>query len=343
LYYDIILIELKYWICRYFGEGLNMIELGTDVNSFVAKIGHELISGDITTIQVNVGRKCDLSCNHCHLGCGPERKEMMTASVMETIINVVRYGYFQTVDITGGAPELNDNLPYFIRSLSPYDVNIILRTNLTALYSRPAVMDLLPDKKISIYASLHCYLESHVSGSTNNEVYGYSIKCLKQLNELGYGVDDELKLTLVYNPAGAALPGCQKELEEKYRRHFRLTNGIEFTNLIALNNLPVGNFRSNLLKDGVLEKYQKTLEDGYNPDTVENLMCRRQICVDWDGSLYDCDFNLAMGAQLDLPCPQHINAFRKPCLMWRRIVTGDYCFGCTAGAGSSCGGSICKG
>lgn len=296
----------------------------------------------IEVIQVNVGLWCNQSCAHCHLSSSPQNREMMEWPIMEKVLDVVRSAGPGKVDITGGAPELNPNLKAFVRELSKAGVSIQVRTNLTAILE-PGNEDLgefFRDRKVKLVGSLPCYLEENVTAQRGESVYEKSIKAIRMLNALGYGIDRDLPLDLVYNPGGAFLPGDQAALEEAYRKELHDRFGISFTNLLTMANMPVGRFEERLKREKHLEKYEKLLSDSFNPQTVPGLMCRHQISVGWDGALYDCDFNLALDMMMNHGAPNHIDRWNLDDVVHRRIVTAMHCFGCTAGRGSSCAGAL---
>jgi len=304
--------------------------------------GGDLESAGISTIQVNVGLKCNQQCVHCHVAASPTRKEGMSWEIMELIIGVAKQTKCDLVDITGGAPEINRNFRRFVESIHDLGIPVMVRTNLTVLLARG--METLPrfyaDRKVQLVASLPCYLEENVDRQRGVGVYKNSIEAIRVLNEVGYGAKSDLRLSLVYNPAGPHLPPNQAALEADYRRELKDRFGIEFTNLITITNMPIGRFIGDLKKQNKLDDYLKLLEDSFNPETIEGLMCRHQINVDWEGNIYDCDFNLALKMCVDHGAPTHIRDFDPVAHAKRRIVTGNHCFGCTAGCGSSCGGAL---
>jgi radical SAM/Cys-rich protein len=299
---------------------------------------------DITTIQVNIGLTCNLKCVHCHVSSGPTRKEQMTWETMELVLNAARKVRARLVDITGGAPEMNPHFRRFVAALSDEDIDVQVRTNLTILLE-PGYEDLIPymaARKVRLVASLPCYLEQNVDAQRGQGVYEGSIRAIQQLNSHGYGVVDELPLDLIYNPLGPVLPPDQERLEEDYRRELDRRFGIRFTRLHVLTNMPIGRYRAVLRQQKKDAEYQWLLERAFNPRTLEGLMCRHQISVDWNGAMYDCDFNLAVRLPVNHGAPTHIRDFDPDKLAQRRISTAGHCFGCTAGCGSSCGGALVK-
>lgn len=316
------------------------------MNEFEKKVeeitGTGLYGLDIETIQVNVGLKCNQACVHCHVESSPRRTEMMEWPTMERIIELARRVRARRVDITGGAPELNPHLRRFIRALREQGQTVQVRTNLTVLLlpEMETMPEFFRDHQVHLVASLPCYLEDNVRRQRGYGVYEKSIEAIKRLNALGYGHDPERPLDLVYNPVGPFLPPDQAKLEEDYRRELWNRFGIVFTRLLTITNMPIGRFLDDLRRQGKDQQYLNLLRQSFNPQTLEGLMCRHQINVDWDGRLYDCDFNLALRMPVDHGLPDHIRDLDLPALARRKIVTGIHCFGCTAGRGSSCGGAL---
>ncbi len=316
------------------------------MNEFDEKVriaaGEDLRAGGITTIQVNVGLACNLQCLHCHVSSSPKRRETMSWETMELVIAAAKRIDCRLVDITGGAPELNPNFRRFVAAVTAPGLPVLVRTNLTVLLA-PG-METMPGffraHKVRVVASLPCYLEENVDRQRGAGTYGESIRAIGILNALGYGRESDLPLTLVYNPVGAHLPPDQVALESDYRRELKDRFGIDFTNLITITNMPIGRFKGSLRRQNEYEAYVRLLEDSFNPSTIEGLMCRYQISVAWDGTIYDCDFNLALGLPVDHGAPPHIRDFDPGAHERRRILTGAHCFGCTAGCGSSCSGAL---
>lgn len=316
------------------------------MNSFAStvqdQLGQDLTAVEPVTVQVNVGYRCNLSCRHCHVGGHPERDEVMRWETMESILRLVASLPQTRVDITGGAPELNPDFRRFVGEVKRLGNLVQVRTNLTVFFE-PG-MDDLPEffkqHGVHLVSSLPCYLDSNVTAQRGSGVYERSIEALQQLNRCGYGVAPDLPLNLVYNPGGAFLPPDQKGLERDYRKHLLEKFGISFTALLTIANMPIGRFLQDLkLKDEELE-YRQLLERSFNPSTLDGVMCRHQVCIAWDGSLSDCDFNQVLGLGLSEGLPQHVDDLDPSQLAGRRIVTGQHCYGCTAGCGSSCGGAL---
>jgi radical SAM/Cys-rich protein len=344
------------------------------MNHFAQKLAENSIflrRGRPEILQVNVGKLCNLTCVHCHVNAGPKRKEIMTRYTVERIIDWLRKSKIPTVDLTGGAPEMIPDFRYFIervRELRP-SRHVIDRCNLTILLE-PGYDDLgefLATNKVKIIASMPCYSPENVNAQRGEGVFEGSIKALQLLNSIGYGKAVDLPLHLVYNPVGAFLPGPQAELEADYKRELKKHFGIVFNNLYTLANLPIGRFAAYLRRTDKLEEYMELLINAFNPATVDGLMCRNTISVGWRGEVYDCDFNQQLRMQWqgrDGPLGRPVAAARRryhdgdrcengdddrPLFLWdidsnslqgREIMTGNHCFGCTAGAGSSCGGAI---
>ncbi|HYA14930.1 MAG TPA: arsenosugar biosynthesis radical SAM (seleno)protein ArsS [Syntrophales bacterium] len=316
------------------------------MNEFDARIRKVLPEGlrsqGINILQVNVGRHCNLACTHCHLECSPGRTEMMPWRIMEHILKLTEQKLFRLVDITGGSPELHQDFRRFLSDLRDRGQTVQVRTNLTVLME-PSLRKIIPflrEKEIQLVGSLPCYLEENVNAQRGANVYQRSIAALRLLNRSGYGIEDKLPLNLVFNPGGAFLPPDQFDLEDIYRHELKERFDISFDRLLVLTNMPLGRFKRYLEANGEMEAYISMLEASFNPSTVDGLMCRHQICIDWDGSIYDCDFNLALGMTVNHSAPGKIENFDRALLDRREITTGIHCFGCTAGAGSSCAGSL---
>jgi len=316
------------------------------MNDFERRIGTAAGGGmqalGIATIQVNVGFLCNQECLHCHLNASPQRSEIMDWTVMELILQAVRQMGHPLIDITGGAPELNPHLRRFVEVLHKDGLRIQLRTNLTALVDAQGgiLPAFLRDHGVQMVASLPCYSEEKVRCQRGPGIFEKSIEVLRLLNSSGYGVDPALPLNLVYNPEGTSLPPEPQALEVDYRRELGVRHGIRFSHLLTLTNMPIGRFRAKLRREGQEHEYMRLLQSSFNEQTMDRLMCRHQISVAWDGRLFDCDFNLALGQTVNHGAPGHIRNFNAQALARRRIVTGLHCFGCTAGSGSSCEGAL---
>ncbi len=315
--------------------------MGSGINSEFETLAGFLRCKAIDKLQVNLGRLCNLSCNHCHLAASPESTEVMPWNIMQEITRVAEEQNIKNIDITGGAPELNPNLKSFIKKLSGIGCNIQLRTNLVALIepNQEGLAVFLRDKKINLVASLPCYQEKNVAAQRGSNTFQKSIEALSMLNNLGYGRNDNLILELIYNPGGPFLPPTQEELETLYRRELQLRYGISFSNLLVMTNMPVGRFKTALLQNNQLTGYMGLLKSSYNKNNLAGIMCRNQLSVGWEGSLYDCDFNLALDMKINAD-GSNITDFNYEMVKHRIISMGEHCFGCTAGTGSSCGGVL---
>jgi radical SAM/Cys-rich protein len=307
--------------------------------------GLGLRRGKPRVLQLNVGKLCNLTCIHCHVNAGPKRKEIITRATVDRILAWQETARLPVVDITGGAPEMVPDFRYLIerlRQISP-DFQIIDRCNLTILLE-PGYEDLaefLRDHRVEIVASMPCYSPENVNEQRGEGVFDASIAGLQLLNRLGYGIEKDLPLHLVYNPNGPFLPGPQAELEADYKRELQEHFAIVFNNLYTITNLPVSRFASWLRRNGHYEDYLQTLIDAFNPATVDGLMCRDTINVSWEGEVFDCDFNQMMDLHTgDGGEAKYLWDLDPAGLDGRAIRTAVHCFGCTAGAGSSCGGAI---
>ena len=315
------------------------------ITPFHERLSAPLRASHIDCLQVNVGKHCNQTCKHCHVDAGPRRQEMMSLETARWVVTALeRHPELQTLDITGGAPELCPPFRYLVEEGARLGRRVIDRCNLTVFY-QPGQADLpafLAKHHVEIIASLPCYLEENVDEQRGTGTYRRSIEALQWLNRLGYGQDDPaLQLNLVYNPIGAYLPPSQQALEADYRRELRERHGIRFNRLYTLTNMPISRFLAFLKTSGQYESYMQKLEAGFNPATVPHVMCRSLVSVGWDGTLYDCDFNQMLESPVGSG-PSHIKDFDAALLSKRRIVTGDHCYGCTAGAGSSCGGEVVR-
>jgi radical SAM/Cys-rich protein len=311
---------------------------GTIINA----IGSPLTAHSLDTMQINMGLQCNHRCKHCHVEATPQRTEMMDEKIMSCIIEVVCDLKLQLIDITGGAPELHPLLRSFIRTLRIQGHIVQVRTNLTVLLEAKMreLLEFYRSNAVKLVASLPCYERNTVDYQRGTGVFEKSIESLIALNQIGYGSIPELTLDLVYNPDGPFLPPDQSQLESEYRAILNNKFGIVFNNLHTITNMPIGRFLQMLRQTGTEAGYHKLLRDSFNPDTLEGLMCRHQICVDWTGTLYDCDFNLALRQSIQSSIAPRIQHFDADELAARLITTGNHCFGCTAGQGSSCQGAL---
>ena len=315
------------------------------MNAFAQHIlretGFKLTGLTHKTLQVNVGNRCNHLCTHCHVQATPTSTDIMKWELMEEVLKVTEDINPELIDITGGAPELNPSLPRFLKALVDRNYKVQVRTNLTVLLDPDlrGLMELYRDLRIRLVASLPCYIESDVDQVRGDGVFKKSLHILRILNSLGYGVKPELELDLVFNPEGPFLPPNQSELEDTYKEKMSSDWGIHFNRLVTITNMPIGRFKQLLEAEQQVVQYQQILENTFNPDTLEKLMCRHQVCIGWDGLVYDCDFNFALRLPV-ITTPQHIHHFDPAAHRNREIVTGSHCFGCTAGFGSSCAGAL---
>jgi len=306
---------------------------------------YPLTAQDITTLQVNIGYKCNLMCSHCHVEASPDRKEVMSLSTMAKILNVLRDNdNIITVDITGGSPELNPYFKYFAKSCADMgNKKIIVRSNL-AIYKEKGMKDIpefLAANKVKIIASLPCYTEEGVDSQRGKGTYKKAISVFKYLNSLGYGLNENskrLEIDIMFNPAKAEIAPDQHMLERAYKEKLKEMHGITFNHLIALSNMPIGRLGKSM-SEGDRKKYLKELEEKFNPDTVKNVMCRHLISISPDGKIYDCDFWQMLDMPVKSKC-SHIDNFDYEALSKREVVTTPLCLMCTAGAGASCSGSL---
>lgn len=322
-----------------------------------------LCADGVDILQVNVGKLCNMTCRHCHVDAGPDRREVMRRETIDACLRALRVGRISTLDLTGGAPEMNPDFRYFVREARSLGVHVIDRCNLTILLARgyEDLVEFLAEHEVEVVASLPCYLEANTDQQRGTGAYQQSIEAIRLLNEHGYGrgtsgnvrASDASDgnssdgqgsggrcLTLVYNPLGPSLPPEQSQLEAQYREHLRANYQIEFDRLFTITNMPISRFLEDLLETGRYDEYMQRLVEAFNPAAVEGLMCRHTLSVGWDGQLYDCDFNQMLELNTAGGAPRHIDDFAADALAGRQIVTGPHCFGCTAGRGSGCQGAI---
>ncbi len=308
--------------------------------------GSPLRANGIEVLQVNVGKVCNQTCTHCHVDAGPDRRESMSAEVADVYLSLLQRGNISTLDITGGAPEMNAQFRRLVTGARELGCRVIDRCNLTILVAAgfTDLPEFLAEHQVEIVASLPCYLEANVDKQRGDRVFQRSLEALRRLNALGYGLpDSKLPLTLVYNPTGFSLPPAQQQLEDDYRRELRSRYGIEFTQLFTITNMPISRFLAHLLESGQYDAYMRQLVEAFNPATIDGLMCRTMLSVDWQGNLFDCDFNQMLNLRVAIRGVTNIldlNDQSLDELRHRSIVTGKHCYGCTAGAGSSCSGSL---
>ncbi len=306
-----------------------------------------LLRKQLATLQINVGRVCNQTCTHCHVDAGPDRRESMTYETARQVIDFLARTEVKTLDITGGAPEMNPQFRMLVQEARKLDKQVIDRCNLTILLANgfADLPEFFAKHQVSVVASLPCYLEENCDAQRGSGVFVRSIEAIRKLNGVGYAQSNSnLQLDLVYNPTGLGLPPEQQKLEASYKSELDARYGIQFNHLLTITNMPISRFLDDLLRRGKYEEYQGKLIQSFNPGTIDNLMCRSLLSVDWNGFIFDCDFN----QMLDLAIKQdedrvHISQLTDNLLSDRAIRTANHCYGCTAGCGSSCGGSLLVG
>lgn len=298
----------------------------------------------IDILQINVGKMCNQVCKHCHVDAGPDRKEIMTRETMQLCLDALKDSSISSVDLTGGAPEMNPDFRWFVEELSALGKQIIVRCNLTIILANPKYNDLpefFKKHKVNVVSSLPYFTAKRTDSQRGDGVFEQSIKALQLLNEVGYGKEgSSLQLDLVYNPSGAFLPDDQEGLEATFKQKLTDLYQIQFNNLFAITNLPVSRFLDYLISSKKYQEYMEELANAFNPAAAMAVMCRNTISVSWDGYLYDCDFNQMLDLKLNGGAPDHIRDFDAQKLEARNIIINQHCYGCTAGAGSSCGGTV---
>ncbi|VFM96048.1 MAG: radical SAM/Cys-rich domain-containing protein [Candidatus Kentron sp. G] len=304
-----------------------------------------LTRAGLETLQINLGYRCNQSCRHCHVGASPHRTQEMSAETVEEVLAFLGSTNVTTLDLTGGAPELNPHFRHLAAAARGLGIRVIDRCNLTILEeeTQAGLAEFLAEHRVEIIASLPCYLEENVDGQRGAGVFGPSIRALTRLNALGYGQEDTgLLLDLAYNPTGPFLPPPQQQLEGDYKRELAARYGVTFNNLYVLTNLPIARFGSMLRSSGKWDSYLRLLKNAFQPGNLDHVMCRSLVSVDWQGWLYDCDFNQMLNLPLELPGREkvHIGQLAGLHLADNLIRTADHCFGCTAGQGSSCAGAL---
>jgi radical SAM/Cys-rich protein len=298
---------------------------------------------ELETLQVNLGYLCNQQCLHCHVDASPRRKEIMTAETISDVLDFLKYKNIKTLDLTGGAPEMNPEFFSLVKKARDMGVHVIDRCNLTVLLEPglEKTAAFLAENKVEIVASMPCYLEQNVDAQRGKGVFDRSIEGLKLLNQYGYGIDEQLQLNLVYNPQGINLPPSQDELEPAYKKELKQRFDILFNNLYTITNMPIKRFGSTLLSKGLFDEYMQVLKNSYSNENLSGVMCRTTLSINWQGYAYDCDFN----QMLELPAGMasekiHINDLLQRDLIGQGIAIMDHCYGCTAGQGSSCGGAL---
>ena len=326
------------------GDTINVPTSGPHFHEVLNSNNLSLKHGQTNELQINLGKLCNLACHHCHVDAGPKRTEIMTWSVMEKILVWAKAANISRVDLTGGAPEMNPHFREFCAELISMGVQITSRCNITVMFE-PGQEDLAQwyaDNKIRLVCSLPCYTADNVDAQRGKGVFDKSIAGLLKLNKLGYGTDPKLSLDLVYNPGGAFLPPPQLSLEQDYRRMLGENFGIVFSSLLAITNIPINRFAHALKRDGELVEYQNLLVNNFNANTVGNLMCKSLINLDWEGRVFDCDFNQMLDIPLAGGEQRYLWDIAIDDVEGMPIATNRHCFGCTAGAGSSCGGVLAE-
>lgn len=304
---------------------------------------HTLFPTGIDILQVNVGKMCNQTCAHCHVDAGPDRRESMTRETMQLCLDILAQTDISTLDITGGAPEMNPHFRWFAAEAVKLGKHVIDRCNLTIVAAHEKYRSLpgfFAQNRIEVVSSLPHYNALHTNRQRGNGVFETSIEVLQMLNEVGYGKENTgLLLNLVYNPSGTFLPGAQQTLEAEFKRQLYRKYGIVFNHLFAITNMPISRYLHFLMQSGHYETYMQLLIDNFNPAAAKGVMCRNTISVSYDGYLYDCDFNQMLNLKVAPDVPQHISQFDLEVLNKRKIVFNQHCYGCTAGGGSGCGGA----
>lgn len=317
------------------------------IPSFVSKMkgldAFPLFPTQVEVFQVNVGKMCNQVCKHCHVDAGPDRKEIMTRETMQQCLDAIKGTSIEVVDLTGGAPEMNPDFRWFVEELTALGKQVLVRCNLTIIVANKKYNDLpefFKKHKVEVVSSLPYFSARRTDAQRGEGVFEQSIRALKMLNAVGYGrADSDLKLNLVYNPTGAFLPGDQDQLQSEFKNKLKEGWDIEFNELYAITNLPVSRFLEYLVASENYADYMTELSNAFNPSAALGVMCRNTISVSWDGFLYDCDFNQMLDLKV-ANAPTHIKEFDIQKLNKRPIILNQHCYGCTAGAGSSCGGTV---
>ena len=304
--------------------------------------GAKLFAEKVETLQVNVGKLCNQACKHCHVDASPIRTEIMRRETIDACLDVLRKYKIPTLDITGGAPELIPDFRYFVTEARKTGAKIIVRHNLTVMFEdgQTDLPEFFAENAVEVVCSLPYFLQQQTDAQRGGGVFDKSIEALRRLNAVGYGINEKLTLNLVYNPTGAFLPPEQTAIEADFRRELKTRYDISFDNLFTITNMPIARFLDWLRRSGNEESYMTKLVNAFNPATIGGLMCRNIVSVDWLGNLYDCDFNQMIELPVSTRNSQTVFNFDLEKLTNRQIVTANHCFGCTAGAGSSCGGTV---
>ncbi|MCM4161463.1 radical SAM/Cys-rich domain protein [Antarcticibacterium flavum] len=334
--------QLKYLSNGIFGDG----ELPLFKDKIAQSGNYPLKPKALEILQLNLGYMCNQVCSHCHVDAGPDRKEIMTKETMLQCLEVIKTTGAHTLDLTGGAPEMNPNFRWFVEEASKAGIkDFIVRSNLTIILANKKYHDLpefFKKHRVHVVSSLPFYKKEKTDKQRGNGVFDKSIKALQMLNAVGYAQEGtDLKLDLVYNPAGAFLPTDQASMERDFKKALKKDFDIDFNSLFAITNLPISRFLEYLIASENYEDYMYALVEAYNPVAVENVMCTNTISISWDGWLYDCDFNQMLDMKVDSKV-QHISDYNETLLNDREILISQHCYGCTAGAGSSCQGTVTK-
>jgi radical SAM/Cys-rich protein len=299
-----------------------------------------LLSATIDTLQVNVGKLCNQACKHCHVDASPIRTEIMQRKTVDACLKILRENNIKTLDLTGGAPEMIPDFRYFVIEAKKLGVHVIIRHNLTVMFeeNQTNLPEFFAENEVEVVSSLPYFLAAKTDAQRGTGVFDKSVEALKKLNAVGYGISERLKLNLVYNPVGAFLPPEQSAVEADFKRELKTRYGIVFSNLYTITNMPIARYLDWLRRTKNEESYMQKLVNAFNPATVDGLMCRNIISVDWLGNLFDCDFNQML--EIPVETKQTVFNFDFETLKSRKIMTENHCFGCTAGSGSSCGGTV---
>jgi radical SAM/Cys-rich protein len=319
-------------------------ELPTFANKIKETNQFPLRPNKLEILQINLGYMCNQICSHCHVDAGPDRKEIMTIETMKQCLDVIKKTEAHTLDLTGGAPEMNPNFRWFVEEASKVGIkDFIVRSNLTIILANKKYRDLpefFKKHNVHVISSMPHYTRGKTDKQRGNGVFDKSIKALQMLNKVGYGTENsDLKLDLVYNPSGAFLPGDQQALENDFKKALKDDFNIDFHHLFAITNLPISRFLDYLIASDNYEEYMISLVEAYNPAAVENVMCTNTISISWEGFLYDCDFNQMLNLKVNSKV-KHISEYNEELLQNRDIIINQHCYGCTAGAGSSCQGVV---
>lgn len=297
----------------------------------------------VEILQINLGKMCNQVCTHCHVDAGPDRKEIMTKKIMQECLELAKHEGIHTIDLTGGAPEMNPEFRWFVKELAQLGKKVIVRSNLTILTYKnyKDIPEFFKEHNVTVVSSLPCYTKDNVDKQRGNGVFERSINALKELNRIGYGIEGTgLELNLVFNPGGPSLPPDQNALQEDYKRELKEYFDLDFNTLYTITNLPISRFLEFLIRTERYEEYMQKLVDAFNPDAAKEVMCRNTLSIGWDGYIYDCDFNQMLELPVRPENARHVSDVSLESLLNREIIVNQHCYGCTAGAGSSCQGSI---